>query len=536
MPACHLLHDPARCIATIHVRAPVCIRAEVVLASPLALLPSGMHYDSLSHLCQFPVVPLCLFTAIKNRKPQNRTPAQISNTRYLPMELWGVIIKHACLAYFDPLDTTHELSFLEDSSSLLDTYRVAIKDKLTCCFVSRQWNAYATEFLYEFIWISSASQAKSLAHSLLLQALQRTPSHGHYIRRLHIETPVLELCAPADLRSILENAPGLCIYSDHHSIQRSLYDGRYSSEAILKLVAQPRIRRLSWTCYNDAPLQPRLIPLWTNLAANLEFLELSSPDASAAILPVVVAKPGSSNIDVCLPSLRALRLSLDDDAFAVLASWDMPKLSHLSVLSSDFGNSGPGLASFFRDHGPKLVQLELGHSPSLVEDHYLTIPPSARSLPLTRRRISLTEWCPNLREFICAADAEWHWQSPDWLPTHCLLPSHPSIELIGIRGIHVRLRDDPDLLSGEAYFTLYEQLNSLLNADAFPSLKFVRDMSRESHSMRNDQPGLRVLRFWHRLVTTCKQRGVWLEDCTGMNISQGTLLRAAQNANLIEAF
>ncbi|KAI0693408.1 hypothetical protein BC835DRAFT_1074700 [Cytidiella melzeri] len=455
------------------------------------------------------------------------------------MELWGAVIKHACLAHLDPLDTTHELSFLEHSSSPLDTYRVSIKDKLSYCLVSSQWNAYAKEFLYEFIWISSASQAKSLAHLLILQSLQESLSYGSYIRRLHIETPVLQLCAPADLRSILENAPGLCIYSDHHSIQRSLYDdGRCSSEEILKLVAQPKIRRLSWTCYSDAPLQPRLIPLWTNLAANLEFLELSScsPNVHTTVLPVVASASAGSGMDVRLPSLRSLRMSLDDEAFAVLSSWDMPQLSHLSVLAADFSHTDPGFASFFRAHGCKLVQLELGHAPSLTEDHYLTTPPSARSLPPSNRRMPLAEWCPNLREFICAADAEWHWQSPDWLPTHCLLPSHPSVELIGIRGIDIRLRDDPDLLSGEAYFTLHEQLSSLLHVDAFPALKFVRDMSSGIDLMRSGRPGARVLQFWERLVRTCKKRGVWLEDHAGINVSRGTLLRAAMNPSGLEAF
>ncbi|KAI0090922.1 hypothetical protein BDY19DRAFT_874026, partial [Irpex rosettiformis] len=487
---------------------------------------------------------------------------------YLPIELWGVVIKHACLAHRDPLDTTHELSFLEDSSSLLDTYRVAMRDKLACCLVSRQWNAYAKEFLYEFVWISSASQAKSLAHLLILQSLDRSQlsqplSYGSYIRRLHIETPVLELCAPLDLRSILENAPSLCIYSDHHSIQRPSSSDHYdrcSSEAILKLVAQPttRIRRLSWTCYtgSEAPLQPRLIPLWTNLAANLEFLELKGScdtGVRSDVFPVVT----NDDMDtVHLPSLRALRMSLDDDAFAVLASWSMPSLTHLSVLSPDFTNPGPGFEAFFQSHGHKLVQLELGHKPELTEERYITVPPSARSLaPSSTRSGSLlssttaeslpvwkklAEWTPNLKEFVCAADAEWHWQSADWLPRHCLLPAHPNVELIGIRGIDVRLREDPDLLSGEAYFTLFEQLTSFLNpgdssssslsspshSAAFPNLKFLRDMSRTSDRMRREQPRERVSQFWLRLVRRCKERGVWFEDCRGVNVSVASVLRA----------
>ncbi|KAI0737266.1 hypothetical protein BC629DRAFT_1248207, partial [Irpex lacteus] len=487
---------------------------------------------------------------------------------YLPMELWGIVIKHACLTRHDPLDTTHELSFLEDSSSLLSTYQAAMMDKRACSLVSRQWNAYAKEYLYEFVWISNAVQAKLLAHLLILQSLQNPKvglSYGSYIRRLHVETPVLELCAPADLRSILENAPSLCIYSDHHSIQRSLYDNRCSSEAILKLVAQLKIRRLSWTCYSDAPLQPSLIPLWTNLAANLEFLELSSsqssrPRTSSSSTPSDPTSLDYEDDTVHLPSLRALRMSLDDDAFAVLASWSMPALTHLSVLSPDFTRTGPGFAAFFRSHGAKLVQLELGHRPEFTEEQYITVPPSARTFlhnhnhqhPQTGATTAkLAMWTPNLREFVCAADAEWHWQSPDWMPRHCLLAAHPNVELIGVRGVDKRLKEDPDLLSGEAYFTLFEQLGSFLadsasshssspsspssstssssslsstggnKTAAFPKLRYIRDMSPTSDQMRREQSrererGERVLQFWMRLVRRCKERGVWLEDCVGL--------------------
>ena len=109
--------------------------------------------------------------------------------------------------------------------------------------------------------------------------------------------------------------------------------------------------------------------------------------------------------------------------------------------------------------------------------------------------VPLAEWCPNLRELICSADAEWHWQSPDWIAPHILLPTHPRVELIGIRDIDTRLREDPDVVgTNTPYFPLYEQLSSLLRRDAFPNLRYVRDMSEESHRMRMVQPDERV--FW----------------------------------------
>lgn len=375
-------------------------------------------------------------------RPLYKQPSQrLQTARSLPIEVWGVVIKHACLAHHDPLDTTQELSFLEESSTSLEIYRNAMKDKFACSLVSKQWNAYTREYLFEFVWIWSASQAKVLAHFLLMQSLQDMPSLGSYIRRIHIETPVLERCAPADLRSILANAPSLCMYSDHQSIQRSLYDDgldpRCSAEAILRLVAQPKIRRLSWTSYGDAPFKRCMAPLWTSLASQLEYLELSScsPNFRTVFPPTIVTdfstELGSIQTQlvdlVCLPSLRSLKVSLDNSTFAVLASWDMPQLTNLSVLSSDFSYTGPGFASFFRAHGSKLTQLELGHSSSLIEDHYVTAPPRAQpTMP-----VPIAKWCPNLREFICSADAVWHWQSPDWIAAHILLPSHPRVEFIG---------------------------------------------------------------------------------------------------------
>ncbi|OBZ77858.1 hypothetical protein A0H81_01616 [Grifola frondosa] len=251
---------------------------------------------------------------------------------YLPSELWGVIIQHACLLYHDPLDTSQELSFLDSSSAQLATYRASMTLKKNLSLVSHEWNDYARRYLYEFVWISRAVQAKALARTLLLEYIDDTRSSGKYIRRLHIETSVLERCAPADLRTILEYAPHLNIYSDHRSVQRSLYDNmpdpRCSPEEILKLVIRPKIRRLSWTTYDDVPFQLRMTPLLQNLTIGLEYLELSSVSSSfrPSLSNSLSQAPDIDALQMSaqLPSLRALKLSLDNSTFAVLASWDMP--------------------------------------------------------------------------------------------------------------------------------------------------------------------------------------------------------------------
>ncbi|KAI0781778.1 hypothetical protein C8Q75DRAFT_789968, partial [Abortiporus biennis] len=455
----------------------------------------------------------------------------------LPVEVWGIIIQHACLLYHDPLCISEQISFLEPSaSSQLLSYSASMRMKMAISLVSKQWNALGRMYLYEFVWISRAAQAKALALTLLIEYVANHPSSGAYIRRLHIETPALERCAPADLRTILDFAPSLYIYSDHHSVQRSLFSDslnpRDSPEEILKLVAHPNMRRLSWTSYGDVPFQKTMSPMLRNLATHLEYLELSScsPNFRTLFSDASGQSPHmETRMNVHLPSLRALKVSLDNNTFNVLASWDMPMLVNLSVLSSDFSYTGPGFAAFFQAHGHKFRQLELGHSSSLVEEHYLTTPhhvPQATHTP-----IPLVEWCPNLREFVCSADAEWHWQSPDWIAPHILLPAHPKVEFIGIRDIDSRLRDDPDLPVGAPYFPLYEQFCSLLNVDAFPSLRFVRDLSAESHHLRSVGRRPRIIQFWARVVERCQERGVWLEDYTGVNLTVRSLLRACSNSS-----
>lgn len=463
--------------------------------------------------------------------------------------------------------------------------------KTTLALVCKAWNDFVRMGLYEFVWISRAAQAKALARTLLMEYVERKKalqartegrmgqkdriSSGCYVRRLHIETPILERCNPADIRTILDYTPSLYIYSDHHSLQRSMFndcpDPRSTPEEILRLIAHPKLRRLGWTTYGSVPFSQRISPLingHTDLT-RLQYLELScwSPNPHS-VFPESLSDANSRHLALkhpmflSLPSLKALKVSLDNNTFATIASWDMPLLTNLSVLSADFSYTGPGFQAFFTAHGDKLLQLELGHSSSSIEEYYLTAPhhpnpaaaPGAAPPAGPATPISLATFCPNLREVICSADAEWHWQSPDWITPHILLPAHPRVELIGIRDIDKRLREDPDFAHAGVtpYFPLFEQIVCLLRRDAFPSLRFVRDLSVESQEMRvaasqaaqhvGPPPSQtastssassyggpnpkRVLTFWTRVVEKCRERGVWIEDYTGMNLTARSLMRA----------
>lgn len=436
-----------------------------------------------------------------------------------------------------------------------------MRRKHNLCLVNTFWHYYGREFLYEFVWIARASQAELLAKTLLLQAQQNSGvQNGRFIRRLHIQTPILERCNPTHLRTILDCAPDLTVYSDYRSVRRNLFeescDPRTSPEQLFAALAHPNnsLKRLSWTNYDDVSFHLRMSPMLEATAANLEFLELTfcSTHLHSITNDVSLLQSSSSMTTLQLPSLRTLKVTLDNATFSVLADWNLPALQNLSVVSADFSYAGPGFSQFFIIHGPKLIQLELGHSSSTIEEHYLTAPPGNGNVNggTGIGRIPLASWCPNLLEFICSADAEWNWENPDWIAPHVLLPTHPKVQMIGIRDIDKRIHDDlsfvpssssslghdldldveDDELEGEdPFFSLLEQVSSLLLHRAFPSLLYVRDLSEASDHMRRAKSKQQrsVLRFWSKVLQRCRERGVWLEDSQGVNVTRRDLRRFA---------
>jgi len=337
-------------------------------------------------------------------------------------------------------------------------------------------------------------------------------SSGRYIRHLHVETGTLERCAPMDVRTIVDHAPFLVAFIDRHSIRCSMLgqsDHQHSSSTLINSLSRSRnmLHRLTWTNYGSVPIHISMRSLFASPYVPLRLLELFS--SSPGFHPY--SEVGDTRVAISLPHLHSLKVAVDDVTFGILSTWEMPSLTNLSVISCEINYSGFGFTQFFRIYGGQLHQLELGHSSTLVE------------ATLQRDPFPLSYWCPNLREFVCSADAEWHWESPDWIPPHVLLPTHSKIAFIGIRDIDVRLREDPNT------FSLLEQLSSLRRT-AFPNLRFIRDMSAQSHSMRTRQPTAHVTSFWMELLKRLKDDNVWLEDFEGLNIT----LKALQRASLTE--
>jgi len=345
------------------------------------------------------------------------------------------------------------------------------------------------------------------------------------------------------------------------------------------------LKRLTWTNYDNTSTFPihisSVLSSPYSPSSSLEFLELGCFDFGLDVVRgFIVKSPSSSSSSssselveggegergkwgwgVELVNLRSLKLTLDDTTFGILSKWVLPRLRNLSIVSSSSSSSsspscfhlgqGDGFSRFFATHGERILQLELGHSSALIEEYYLPThshshppspspsPHSAAAAAAEPHKFPLAQYCPNLLEFICSAtDADWNWRTPDWIAPHPSLPTHPTLQLIGVRDLHLRLHPHPhpshhhnyNHNHGPPHWILSEQICSLLNRELFPSLRFVRDLSVESHLRRTgidadadadtdtdvDVGGEDVLlRFWWGVLERCKVGGVWFEDWTG---------------------
>lgn len=122
-----------------------------------------------------------------------------------------------------------------------------------------------------------------------------------------------------------------------------------------------------------------------------------------------------------------------------------------------------------------------------------------------------------------------------------LLPSHPRLEMIAFRGIDTRiilalaLTTNVPSADNTAFFPLLQQISSILSPEAFPNLKYLRDLSVESDSIRRRRPERAVVQFWAKVLGRCRERGVWLKDVEGFNVTMGTLRRARKVLHVWEA-
>jgi hypothetical protein len=265
----------------------------------------------------------------------------------------------------------------------------------------------------------------------------------------------------------------------------------------------------------------RRIPGSTILDRRLEAGLLTSldfdinPSASNPYLP----------LSLTLPSLHSLRIPLTSPSLLVIATWSLPSLRSLSVVSIDFtGWRRMGFRKFMEVHGGGLIKFEIvGGDESGEEEGWIT---EREGHVHQQQHLHLPSASPHLKHFICSTNAsEWNWETPDWIAPHVLIPEHFGVEKIGVWGLEGKLvrggggdyplgmerrrtrpisawscrsrhndflltQDEDEeenqqhLLEEQPFFMLQEQFGSLLRREAFPSLVCIRDMSWESDLIR----------------------------------------------------
>ncbi|KDQ49340.1 hypothetical protein JAAARDRAFT_143600 [Jaapia argillacea MUCL 33604] len=366
-----------------------------------------------------------------------------------------------------------------------------MRTKYSIALVNKQWHSCVLRYLYETIWISRSSQAKVLAKTLASQGMEWKPRCGHHIRHLHIDTPFFDRCPLLALYIILQHSPFLVVFMDHQSVGWS---------TVFELLTRPgnRIRQLLWTSYDERPFHLDILSPLLSQPILLEYLEISSSVPNTATTHPDMTRP----IYIILPHLRTLKVTLDNATLSVLTAWDLPSLTHLSIISADFSYAGHGFQAFLERHGVKIIQLELGYGLSHANYHLNDPHPLGREIS-TR----MAEWCPHLKQFICDPDLDHGWQPPNWIPGHLFLHSHPTLTLIGLRDFDQCLHVSSPTSLSDNLSSVLEQVCSLLAPEAFPNLRFFQAM----------------VKFWSSVRQICGSRGVWLEDHAGVNITRNSL-------------
>ena len=237
-------------------------------------------------------------------------------------------------------------------------------------------------------------------------------------------------------------------------------------------------------------------------------------------------------LSLSLPVLHSLRIPLTSPTLLVIATWSLPSLQSLSLVSIDFtGWRRLGFKKFMEVHGGGLISFEIvGGGESGEEERWITErenghPTSSVHHHQQLQNLHLPSTSPLLKHFICSTNAsEWNWETPDWIAPHVLMPEHFGVERIGVWGLEDKVvrgdydgvgstattlrigrrrrtmstwtvssrtrpfssqdEDEERLLEEQPFFMLQEQFGSLLRREAFPSLVCIRDMSWESDLIR----------------------------------------------------
>ncbi|KAG6887165.1 hypothetical protein C0992_000368 [Termitomyces sp. T32_za158] len=376
-----------------------------------------------------------------------RAPKAHINLPPLPTEIWLNILERACSAGdWNPLG----LSFVTDFSlpSVRSRKNVLRKSLITKCRVVRvckQWNVWASPYLYESLYLGRIKSLHSLRDALVRTRNSEdadTVNHasGRWTKRLDI---------------IIRNNPSTqddkvtCLISEIVQCLPSLSIidfGDYQSSS------SPIIRNLANTCGSTlqavilgADIPPPGLNVWREFfekAAHIRFLRWPRWHEVGVLSPV-------------LPSLELLRV-YDHPLLGYF-----PSLRHLTFDVYAHSVDSKEWKPFFKVNGMKLEVIQL----NISTFHYSTLTP-------------LFDLCPNLVRLNISV---YDWDNIMLLTNDSGLKLLPKLRILG-------LQKTTNQSSSQMYGLLFRELKDMTCASSLSCIQFfdagnVKDLTQKHHSM-----------------------------------------------------
>ncbi|KZT09623.1 uncharacterized protein LAESUDRAFT_722588 [Laetiporus sulphureus 93-53] len=354
----------------------------------------------------------------------------------LPVELWLYIFR---LSTTSPL--THSLRAttygpFETIPLVAQDDPEATKTKSALVLVCKQWQAWATDLLYEDLWMGRREKLKGLLDGVEGKGDQER-SCGRWVRRANLPYNSSMTISPRPLEAnkILEQCPRLEVLVRVGPFRPDV-DLRF--EFPTDCPPMPSLKRLDWWHIGEAARTGGINCLGDVLQAapNLQYLSLGGYVKFSHIAQSPIALSS-------LTTLRILRLNV---LFVrQTCSWSMPALQHLIIDNvEDIGM----LECFWERFGEQIRTVELGHSLCYYVYDSLSF---------------ILQGCPNLREL-------------NYYVHFTALPPEFREGVTFASLDTVRLHAHPNLLlppESEEYWKRIEDHFALLNRPCFAALKNV---------------------------------------------------------------
>lgn len=224
---------------------------------------------------------------------------------------------------------------------------------------------------------------------------------------------------------------------------------------------------------------------------------------------------------VLLPHCESLRVPIQYDLLSYLTSCNLPRLQKLALGAMTLRGATHAIHRFSSPTGKSFASWNCG------KDQL-----QAYAQPGPHEAGHIANVSPNPTQLICTLDIPNHWDTlhPTWEYLHTLLPSHPNVELIGIRF-------DGDLwdekYDGIGRSTIFDddhahaiwRVRSLLMGRAFPKLRVLRDVGGGVGKAQQAPLGQALRRFWYDIADLCgtQSNPVEFQDIEGKFLKKHTI-------------